>query len=127
MNSKAIYIIIGLVVIGAVLYFTMSSGSSTPASGTLSVDVANAADVNVGDDVLILLGQINSLKIDKDFFTDPKHPSYAAYKSLVDYTVPIPQQNVGRANPFAPFGPVAPAKTSAASSLISGAAASLRR
>mgnify|MGYP000544140839 CR=1 FL=1 len=99
MNSKSIYIIIGIVVIGAILYFVMSSGSETPTNGTLSVDVVNAADVSVGNDVLILLGQINSLKIDKDFFTNPDHPSYAAYKSLVDYTVPIPAQNIGRQNP----------------------------
>ena len=48
--------------------------------------------------VLSLLNQINSLKIDTSIFNS------LVYRSLVDYSITIPEQNVGRPNPFAPIG-----------------------
>ncbi len=106
-SNKTLFIVIGVVVIAIVLYFVMKGGDDpvNPNAG-FEIETANAADSEVGNDVLILLGQIKLLNIDKAFFETE------AYKSLVDYTVPIPAQNVGRPNPFAPFGAVsAPAAT----------------
>ncbi len=51
----------------------------------------------IGARVLSILNQINSIKIDKTIFDDP------LYKILLDHTVEIPPQNVGRVNPFDPY------------------------
>ena len=47
--------------------------------------------------VLSLLSQISNLHIQAQLFQDP------AYLKLNDYSVPIPEKNVGRPNPFAPL------------------------
>ena len=101
-SHKVIFIIIGLVVVGAILYFVMTGGGEPTGDETLSIDSVNVANAEVGDDVLILLGQIKTLSIDKKFFQTP------AFTSLIDYTIAIPAQNIGRSNPFASFGSVAP-------------------
>ncbi|MES2470903.1 MAG: hypothetical protein V4526_01580 [Patescibacteria group bacterium] len=119
-SNKTLFIVIGVVLIGVVLYFVMK-GADTPidANSALEIETVNAAGSEVGDDVLILLGQIKLLNIDKAFFeTD-------AYKSLVDYTVPIPPQNIGRENPFAPFDRAAAAQ--AASAATQGRTNSINR
>lgn len=101
-------IIIGALVIIAVLlvYFYSSStpqdtSSSLDTVGTTSTD--SSASV-VGTQVLILLNQIKSLRIDPTLFNTP------VYKSLVDHTVVVPEQNVGKPNPFVLyFGTTPPA------------------
>ncbi len=52
---------------------------------------------SIGADVLGLLNQIQSLKIDSSIFRS------AVYKSLQDFSVEVPPEGVGRDNPFAPF------------------------
>lgn len=70
-------------------------GPSVGTSSTLGE--VNMQEQAVGARVLVLLNQINSLKIDKTLFSDP------AYLSLRDYTIQVPSLPVGRANPFAPI------------------------
>jgi len=95
-SSKKSWIIIGIIIVAAFLiyYFYLSGSGTSTDSGLLAqepeVEVAAAQ-------VLGLLNQINALNIDSTFFQNP------AYQSLVDYTVPIPTLNVGRADPFAPI------------------------
>ena len=84
-------IVIILLVIG---YFYWKG--STPA-GSDSLLQAQSSTQGIGSAELSLLNQVQSLKIDTSIFQDP------AYKTLVDYTVTIPQENVGRPNPFAPY------------------------
>lgn len=85
-------VVVGIVAILAYFYF---QGSRDPGS-------SSALQVQVGgDDVglatIRLLEQIQTVQIDSSFFSDP------AYKALLDYSVAIPPQNVGRPNPFAPI------------------------
>lgn len=95
-------IVILLVVIAVVLcaYFYYE-GSGTAGSSLLSAPVGSDAGA-IGTQVLSLLNQIQSLRIDSTLFTDP------GYQTLRDYSVAVPPENVGRANPFAPL-PGAPA------------------
>ena len=85
-----------LVVIIGAYYMWGSSLSFSSSSDTLQGSGQSATGV-AGAQVLTLLNQVKDLRIDKTLFTDQ------AYLSLHDFSVTIPQQNVGRANPFAPI------------------------
>lgn len=93
-KTTAIFILI--LVVGAFIYFYMSGGSVNNNSALLQGSSPDVSD-NVGVEVLTLLNQIQSLKIDSTLFSEP------VYKTLVDYSVPIPAQPIGRTNPFAPI------------------------
>ncbi len=89
------------------MYFYFEGGSSTPNASSL-LQNAGTNSGQVGSTELSLLNQIKSLSVDTAFFTDP------VYKTLEDYTVMIPVQNVGRPNPFAPIQGVLSPNTSGA-------------
>ena len=91
-----------IVIIAAIAYFYFEGGSSSNSS----LEVTSDNNAAVGAQVLGLLNQIKSLNIDATFFSNP------IFLTLHDFTVPIPSQNVGRTNPFAPLpGDVIPAPT----------------
>jgi hypothetical protein len=100
-------VIFVLIIVAAVLvgYFYYSGNSSSSTGSLLSSSSPDATSDAIGVQVLGLLNQIQSLRIDSTLFADP------AYQTLRDYSVQIPPQNVGRANPFAPI-PGAPAAPS---------------
>ena len=93
-KTGIIVIIVVIILVIAYFYYEGGSGSSTASTSLLQ---QQASDQSIGAAELSLLDQIQSLKIDTSLFQDP------AYKTLVDYSVPIPQDGVGRPNPFAPF------------------------
>ena len=103
-SKKSIITIVVIVVVAALAYFYFSGGSTPAPSGLVQSQALGSA--NVGTRVLSLLNQIRSLKIDTSIFKG------AAYRSLMDYTVAIPEVEVGRPNPFEPIPgmPVTPAK-----------------
>lgn len=94
-SKKTILIIVAIVIVGALALFYFMGGSTPDDGSLLSSD--STGNKQVGSKVLSLLNQIESLKIDTSIFTS------AAYQTLVDYSVTIPPQNVGRPNPFAPL------------------------
>jgi len=66
-----------------------------------SGDVSIAGDSNtekVGSDVLALNANIQTVTLNTTLFTT------TLYKSLVDFSTTIPNQPVGRHNPFGPIG-----------------------
>ncbi len=99
-NKKTIIIgVIIVVVLAGGWYFYGRGGSSASTSQLVS----SSSDVNpatgvVGANVLDVLNSVSSINIDTSFFSTP------AYQSLVDYSIAVPSQPVGRANPFAPLG-----------------------
>jgi hypothetical protein len=101
-TSKIWYWIIGFVAIMVGLYFMFFSGTTSPTDSTL---VESGSGEVIGSQVLNLLNQIKSLKIDSAVFKS------AVYKSLRDYSVTIPAENVGRDNPFAPIPGYTPKPT----------------
>lgn len=92
-------ILIVIIFISIMLFFyfkgkpSSDSISSLETSGDSESNEAKAAS----DRVVKLLNQISSLEINDSIFKT------SVYKSLVDYTVAIPEQNIGRPNPFAPI------------------------
>jgi hypothetical protein len=117
-NSKA-FIILGIVlVLGGIYYFYSSGSKVVPDTGAIdtsfaTADVSDGSDL-VTPDVLSILNKIRELRIDPAIFGD------ASYQSLVDFSIAIPPENVGRPNPFAPIsGSVvsSPAGTAASRSL----------
>ena len=98
-SSKKTFIALIIIIVIAVLIYFYTMGNPTDNSSLVQTTaVAGSEDAQrVGTRVLTLLNQINSLKIDASIFTS------ATYKSLVDYTITIPEQPVGRPNPFAPL------------------------
>lgn len=101
-----ILIVIIAVALGAYFYFKGEPDDSSISSLEAQNSPETADAQAVGIRVLSLLNQINSLKIDASIFES------AVYKTLVDYTITIPEQNVGRPNPFAPIAGSAPQNSS---------------
>ncbi len=94
-KSTILIIIVVVLIAGAVYFFFM--GNQTPSDvGTLAVQNNPEIQASAAR-VLTLLNQVRSLKIDTDLFESQE------YKTLRDYSVPIPPLEVGRLNPFAPL------------------------
>lgn len=95
-SSTKSYIIIGAIfIVGFLLIFYYMGGKGE--SGSLLESGVDTQNSEVGTRVLALLNQIQSLKIDDSLFAG------AAYQTLIDFSVTIPEQDVGRPNPFAPL------------------------
>ncbi len=94
-------LIIGMIIMVLVVFlaYFYSRGTPTTDGDSLlegSIDPETVEAQIAGERVLTLLNQLNSLKLDTSIFENK------SYRSLVDYTIAIPEQNIGRANPFAP-------------------------
>jgi hypothetical protein len=100
-SKKTLIVAIVAILVLVLVYFYFSGGAPADTGSALQAQSASV----VGTRVLSLLNQIKSLHIDTRLF------DATAYKTLVDYSVEIPQTSVGRPNPFAPIPgmPVAPA------------------
>ncbi len=111
-KSRLPEIIAILLVIGAIGYYFYSSGSNGSASSSFTISSATSS---VGANVLGLLNQIHSLKIDASLFQSP------VYQSLNDFTVQVPPEPIGKSNPFVAGGAgVSPAFTASTSSTTAG-------
>ncbi|HEY4503878.1 MAG TPA: hypothetical protein VJJ28_02115 [Candidatus Paceibacterota bacterium] len=94
-SKKPIIIVIVILTLIALTYFYFS-GSPTDSSPSLTSDESAKSSAQiVGAQVLVLLNQLNSLNIETKIFDTP------VYKSLVDHTVTVLEQRVGKPNPFA--------------------------
>ena len=101
--NKGTFIALAIIIVASLGMYFYFQGEPVDSSTSLDVVVAGgspeAADARVvSDRIVSLLGQINQIEIKNDLFKS------AIYNSLVDYTITIPEENVGRANPFAPVG-----------------------
>lgn len=83
----------GLVLVVAVLvYFTYFSGPSS--NPTLTTTDTGAV---VSQNLLVMLKNLHTITLDDSLFSDP------AFQSLTNFGVIIPEQPVGRRNPFLPL------------------------
>lgn len=94
-STKSWATIAVIVAVAAIAYFAFFAGAPDASDQSLLQSSPEGAEVGV--QVLGLLNQIESLKIDDSFFAG------AVYNSLQDYSVAIPPLPVGRDNPFAPI------------------------
>ncbi len=97
-SKKTAVAFFAILAIGALIYF-YTMGSPTDSDSMLDVTGTpeSMASDAIGGRVLTLLQEVNSLNIDATVFNN------SVYRSLVDYSIEVPPQNVGRPNPFQPF------------------------
>jgi hypothetical protein len=119
-NSK-IFLIVGILAAIIAIYFMFFSGEPVvpennmllgdPTLGGLVSDISmSQADAIIGQDLLVMLGKLNSISLDTSIFSDK------AFLNLKDKSHVIESESlgkaVGRRNPFSDFaggsGTVAP-------------------
>lgn len=85
--------IAAIIAVAGIAYFWWSGSQSGAASTLLQTSPADTLSAQTNAQSSLL----SSIKIDSKFFQDP------VFNSLQDYSVGVPQQNIGRPNPFAPL------------------------
>lgn len=97
-STKTVIIFIAILLIGVLMYFYTLGGANDSSISSLEGQgmIGNEDSQIIGARVLSILNQINSIKIDKTIFDNP------IYSILLDHSVEIPPQNVGKVNPFKP-------------------------
>ena len=91
--------IIGVIIILVIFFayqFFFSGG--TGGNPLVSVTPANTTESTAGLELLSLLLELRSITLDNDLFDS------SSFQNLVDFTVDIIPEPVGRSNPFAPIG-----------------------
>ncbi len=97
MNTKSIIflVIVAGLAFGGVWYYKNYYVVSDSEPDTMSATVVSTQK-RIGTRTIQLLNQVNSLTLDTEFFETPAF-------SFTSYEVEIPDQPVGRPNPFAPL------------------------
>jgi ABC-type cobalt transport system substrate-binding protein len=95
-SKKNIIIIIVIVLLAVIVYFYFKGGEQPAGSDNL-VQAVDPEFSQRSEKLLALLAQVQGIKIDSQFFKSPM------YQSFVDHSVQIPEQEVGRDDPFAPI------------------------
>lgn len=93
------FIILAIAVVGGVGYYIFR-GSGKDSASDLAVTVGDPVteQTAVEQELLAELDELRRVRLDESLFTG------APFRSLVDFSEPIAEQPVGRANPFAPVG-----------------------
>lgn len=92
---RNIIIVISLTVVAFVVYSLFFTG--TPRSALMTEEV-NATEAAVEQELISLLLQLRSIKLDTALFSNTR------FQSLEDFGQEIVDEPVGRTNPFAPLG-----------------------
>ncbi len=98
-SKKPLIITIVIILLAVGGYFAYTGLPNDDAISSVdSIDLASTNDASVASKrVLDLLAVIQSLNIDTEIFANP------VFQSLIDHTVLVPSQNIGRPNPFSPI------------------------
>ncbi len=97
-------IIAAILIVGAFIGYTYFFA---PSNGPVLTKQDASATPAVDQDLISLLLELKSIKLDENIFSD------VAFKSLQDFSQELVPEPVGRTNPFAPLGArtsVTPAK-----------------
>lgn len=96
-NLKNILI---LTVVLAVSFYAYSYffGGAEESVGALSVTEPTGVGGAVGADLLVILSDLRTMKLDESVFSDP------VFRSLKNFRVELSSESIGRDNPFAPIG-----------------------
>jgi hypothetical protein len=94
-NLKNIIIALIVLIGGYYLYSYFFPGTDT--TQTLSVTSPASVDTSIGGELLLVLTDLKTLKLDDSIFSDPE------FKNLRNFRVELNPEPVGRDNPFAPI------------------------
>ena len=102
-GNKIIIVVVVIFIIAALGFslFYFTSGSDTAADSTIVVSGPNATDtpaVVASRDFLVVLGKFESITFNTSVLED------RVFASLIDQSVALQQEPMGRPNPFAPLG-----------------------
>lgn len=98
-DYKGIFTALGIFIAAIFLYnmfFKPNEDAITTAID--GVSEGSAASQAIGSDILELSAKLQTVKLREDIFSSP------LYRSLVDFSTPVQNQAVGRANPFDAIG-----------------------
>ncbi len=84
---KVTFLSILIFILAIILYKTFFSS-------LITVSTQSAEAQSVGSDLVTLYQNLQKVSLDQSLFSSP------AYRSLIDYSVPLFQQPTGRTNPF---------------------------
>ncbi len=97
-NIKNIIFLTIFLVASFYLYsYFFSKETETEISGSLSVTTPEGVSRTVGGDLLVILSDLRTMKLDDSIFSDP------LFRSLKNFRVELSSEPVGRDNPFAPI------------------------
>ncbi len=91
LKQNKMAIAVGVVLLAGL--FVYMNFFSAPAPAPLT----SSTDATLSQDLLVTLQNLHTIKLDNSIFQDP------SFKSLTDFGVIIPAEEVGRRNPFAPL------------------------
>lgn len=91
-KNRTVIGFVAVAALGLYSYMTYYSPSGEPLLSTAEETAP------VSQELLAVLGSVYSIKLDPAIFTDP------VFLSLSDFGTVIPQENIGRRNPFEPVG-----------------------
>ena len=83
--------------VGGVLWLGNTPPRQSEAA-LLQTSEVNPDRAAIRDELFALLAALKTVQLDTSFFDDPK------YRSLIDWSVALQPQPVGRHNPFLPIG-----------------------
>ncbi len=95
---KKIILTIVILILAFFLYSSFFGKESSDGELLTSSNQQPTANQVVGTEIVSALNQIESLKLSRDIFEDP------VFQSLIDRSEPLPEEPVGKLNPFSPIG-----------------------
>lgn len=90
--KKVIVALVTLLLLGGAYYEFFTGTPTTP------VSLDSTGDLTVGQDILVLVQKLSTVRIDPSLFSSP------LLSGLRDTSAPINPEIQGRTNPFAPIG-----------------------
>ncbi len=98
LKYKKVVIVVVVIVIAFVLYAYLFKNEKKNDITSFNPNSINANQPGAGKDIIVLLSDLKSIKLNDDIFSNP------SFKKLVDFSLPISSEPKGRNNPFAPIG-----------------------
>lgn len=95
-----IIIIIAIVFIAAILFFSSKSDKNKTNTSTVALSESKTTTkdkqklIAQGEEILRILNLLGEINLDADIFSEP------AYLSLGDFSVSLPEKEIGKSNPF---------------------------
>jgi len=96
-NKKIVSGII-ILIFGFIVYSVFFKSEVSTTQGLVTGTSVSDAQLVAGKEILALLVDLKSIKLQSDIFRD------RAFRSLEDFSIPISPEPQGRTNPFAPIG-----------------------
>ncbi len=111
LKKYQIPILVAILVIGGFIAYSYFF-TSKPQAALTATAPQNASGVD--DDLISLLAQLKTIRLDGSFFSDP------VYQSLQDFSQQLVPEPVGRPDPFAPLSGPAPLSGKQGPAITSG-------